>query len=364
MLVACGLRHILQHTQSLPNSPLPVGRHLLPFRKHFILDVALLLRCELSPSSRVVSNLLLFLRRQAIELLEVLPLFRAQILKTLRLRLGIVYIRGAIWIEIRLCGFVAGVGRTIPADHAHRIRLAVLRLAVRRSIAWPVVVWPIVVSPTIFLLLLTAFLTRRLRLLLRLLRRPVVLLCRARQRQQRDACRCQKPFHELDSPLHFTLYLSYLSTITSGDSSGRHRRPAPAAAILSARQNSKAHRDFPTPEYRLARSAADCWGVSPPKPLPVPASPQQSPHGVPGTRPTSSASPATPPRVRARANQTPATVRLPATHRANCSLREIHSRADGTRRKWRGASPPRTARFPSSVRPRTPEFCFPSGCNS
>src|SRR5207302_999635 len=44
--------------------------------------------------------------------------------------------------------------------------------------------------------------------------------------------------------------------------------------------------------------------------------------------------------------------------------REIHSRANGTRRTPRGAFPPPAARFPSSARPRIPEFYVPSGCSS
>src|SRR5919109_216825 len=67
MLVARRLRHVLQHAQALPDGSLPVGRHLLPLRKHFILDVTLLLWRELPPGASVVSNLLLFLGRQPIE---------------------------------------------------------------------------------------------------------------------------------------------------------------------------------------------------------------------------------------------------------------------------------------------------------
>src|SRR5215472_1335291 len=250
--------------------------------------------------------------------------------------------RRPVGIAIRPLG-VMRVGRAIPASHAHRVELSVLRLPVWRSIvARPIVIRPIVLPFPVFLLLprrwLSRRLTRRSRLLLPgLLRRPVfVLLRRTRQRQQRDACRCQQPFSELDSPLHFTLasFIITIRLVTSGDSSGRCRPPAPAAAIPSAHQNWKGRPGFPGQARQSPQSAAYCSGASLPKPLPLPASLRQSQRAErAGTPPTNSASLAAPPRARARANQMRPTVRSPAAHPANRSPREIHSRADGKPRK-------------------------------
>ena|SRR5690242_8408534 len=209
MLIARRLRHILQYAQPLSDSSLPIGWQLLPLRQHIIFYVRLLLRGQPFPILICLLDFYPLLRRHAIELFTILQnsllLLRAQILKASGVRSW-----RTVRIEIRAFGIVARVGLAIPADHAHRFGLPVLRLPVRRGIvARTIIVRPIVLGSPVFLLL-TALLPRRFCLLLsRLLWRPVLtFLCRTRQRQQRNTCRREQPPAELDPPFHFTLRLS------------------------------------------------------------------------------------------------------------------------------------------------------------
>ena len=75
MLVARGLRHILQYAQTLLNGTLSVRRKLLPLRQHVVFDVVLLFRRQLVPIGSRLSHLLLLSRRQLLKVLVVLQNF-------------------------------------------------------------------------------------------------------------------------------------------------------------------------------------------------------------------------------------------------------------------------------------------------
>lgn len=82
MSIARRFRHVLQHTQALLDSLLPLLRQIPPRRQHVVLDMFALLRRHLLPHPPAFPHVLLLLRRQLPEALLILyhPLavFRAQ----------------------------------------------------------------------------------------------------------------------------------------------------------------------------------------------------------------------------------------------------------------------------------------------
>ena len=71
-LITRGFRHILQDAQLLLHHLLAIPRHLAPLRKHIVLDVVALLRCQVTPSLFVAAQACLLLRRHVIPLTELL----------------------------------------------------------------------------------------------------------------------------------------------------------------------------------------------------------------------------------------------------------------------------------------------------
>ena len=117
MLVPRRFRHVLQHTQSLPDRFLPIRRHLFPVRQNIVLDVGLLLGCQFSPVLLRILDFLLFLWRQPVEFLLILQhlllLLRSQILEAPCIRLWIAGIRRTVRIAIHLPVLATGIRRTI-----------------------------------------------------------------------------------------------------------------------------------------------------------------------------------------------------------------------------------------------------------
>jgi hypothetical protein len=131
-LIPRGLRHILQHAQSLPNRLPPILRHLLPLRQYIIPNMILLLRTEPAPllSSPVQ---FLFLRWSEIPVLVVvlenlLPVLRWQIAEFSLLRRRNVRRRRPVRIVVRIRARTRHRVRPVPA-----IPLRISRAAVRMS---------------------------------------------------------------------------------------------------------------------------------------------------------------------------------------------------------------------------------------
>jgi len=70
--VASRFRHVLQHTQALLNSLLPLLRQIPPRRQYVVLDMVALLRRHLLPHPSAFPHVLLLLRRQLAEALLIL----------------------------------------------------------------------------------------------------------------------------------------------------------------------------------------------------------------------------------------------------------------------------------------------------
>jgi hypothetical protein len=67
-----GLRHVLEHAQTLLDCFLALWRHVAPGRQNFILDMVALMRRHLLPDAIPVAHVLLLLRRQLPEALLIL----------------------------------------------------------------------------------------------------------------------------------------------------------------------------------------------------------------------------------------------------------------------------------------------------
>jgi hypothetical protein len=129
MAVARRFRHIPQHPQPVLDGPLPIRRQLLPLGQHIIPQVTLLIRREPLPILCRTFHILLFLRRQLVELSlifrQAAPLLRTHIPQTLlHVRRG----RGWRGLPIRSLRPIVSVSSAIVIRA--RIRIATLTIVV------------------------------------------------------------------------------------------------------------------------------------------------------------------------------------------------------------------------------------------
>src|SRR5580704_1404241 len=340
------LRHILQHTQSLPDRLLAIRRHLSPTRQHIRPDVLALLRCHPVPHLRAIPQHLLLSRRQTPQTLLVLqhslPLLRSHVPPAL--------------LHIRRC---RRASRSILISVVVRNILRIAR--VRRTIV-PRVVMPSVPGRC------------RMRRRRRWLRRTV-LRRRSRQRHRHGQPEPTPPSTEFAPAFHNKKFATPTSECSYPASSLLRRHSAPAAANHSTHRSSTARRNSPAlanhqppalldPHPHSAPSLNHSAAI-PAKPSPTPAStPQTPPAATAQTPPTKRASPAPRRPAPAPARQTRPKARSAAIHPASPSTREIHSHAEDTPRKSSDASPLRASRSLSSAHPRKAESGFPFDCNS
>ena len=105
-LISRRLRHILEHSQPIPNRLLPVRRHLPPLWQHIIPHVLALLRRHPVPHLRAIPQHLLLRRRQALQPLFVLqnplPVRRRHILPAI-LHVRLSRSRRPIQVRFRVC---------------------------------------------------------------------------------------------------------------------------------------------------------------------------------------------------------------------------------------------------------------------
>lgn len=133
MLVPRGLGHVFQHSKSLLNGPLSLGRQLLPLRQNIVFDMTLLLGRHFLPITSSFLHLLLLLRWQSIEFLLILQhallVFFAQILKTSGVHLRAICVRRTVRIS---AGIAIRRGTTRIYIRSRRI----LRLVLCRKISY------------------------------------------------------------------------------------------------------------------------------------------------------------------------------------------------------------------------------------